>query len=164
MRNITTASLSFVLGAACMFLLGNHASTFVHPASAQAELLVDAWKAAVPVVPPLNRVGASHNTQIGGEYGLDGIETSASLFNGVTFVYGGGAYKMDRSAIVGPVNLRLIGAAANTAQLLASLGLLGGSASAPTSPPATEPNTPRVERTAKTTIKGDFVSPYSGHK
>jgi hypothetical protein len=82
-------------------------------------------------------------------------------YRDVTLVYGGGAYSMTSSLVSGG-RLQLVGAAANTAQLLVQLGFLGNPISRPQTPPAVERSKPIEKIIEKTTIKGDFVSPYDG--
>lgn len=150
MKNLASVVASFVLGAICMFFMGNHTSIFVRTASAQVNN-----SPSIPIVPPIRSIVVNHQTQIGGEYLLDGIHTENSNFDNVTFVYGGGAYDLKGSRLA-IKELKFIGAAANTVQLLAELGLLQGS-----QPPAGT-NTPIEKTPTKTTIHGDFVSPYNG--
>jgi hypothetical protein len=118
-----------------------------------------------PVAPPPQRFLAIGNVyEEGTTIDLDGINFQYNVFKSPTFVYGGGAYSMRDAEISGTVNFQFIGAAANTVQLLKSLGLLGNSPP-PSTPVVPQPNTPRTEKTViKTTIKGDFVSPYDGTK
>jgi hypothetical protein len=132
------------------------------PVFAQDSLLNQAWQQSVPRVPPLQSVSVNQVTKVGGEYGLDGIYSTNDRFEGVTFKYGGGAYNLSGSVIIPPVNLQLIGAAANTAQLLRVFGMLG--CPAKQGPPATtNPNTPILEKAAlQDTFRGNLVSPYNG--
>jgi len=158
MRTVTVALVAFTCGALSMLL-------FEIAIPSRLALAQDprGWFMAVPKVPPLSGRRADHETYINSGYRLDGLETTNGTFNQVTFVYGGGAYKLEGSTIVGPTTLKLIGAAANTAQLLGRFGLLAQSPLI-TSAPDTGLNTPIVQKTTKTTIKGDFVSPYNGEK
>lgn len=164
MRSVTTALGSFVLGALCSSLFGGHISIGREPVLAfdKREPSVFDGNAFTPIVPtPARSIedGGINEYQV---VQLDGANISNSVFRDPTFVYGGGAYSLRNSAISGNINFHFIGAAANTVQFLASFGLLGGGPP-PTKPAAPEVNTPKTEKTViKTTIKGDFVSPYSG--
>jgi len=80
----------------------------------------------VPKVVPLANIRVSNNLVVGNEtqpplvVKLDGIETSNDVYSsptGVRFEYGGGAFKLENVIVGGPIELDLVGAAANTAQL-----------------------------------------------
>jgi hypothetical protein len=153
----TTVLAAFVLGVILTLFAVMIFPLSLRSAFAQSSL------SSVPIVPPLRQnISAFHNTIIGGRYRLDGVRTVDSTFKGVTFVYGGGAYKLENAFISGKSNVELTGAAANTATLLEGLGFVIKYPA--TSTQAIEVNTPKTEQIPRTTIKGDFVSPYDGKK
>jgi len=165
MRTVTLAFGSFVVGALCMSLFGNHISTVRQSGLAFAQMpdMGEVWQAAVPRVPPLGNSGSSHNTFLNAEVPLDGFRSSNNVYKGVTFVYGGGAYSLTDSTVVPPVQLKFVGAAANTLGLLNTFGMIG----CPAKPQAPEvnPNTPIINKASlEKELKGDFVAPYSGTK
>ena len=163
MRNVTVALVSFALGAMFMLLLGNHTSTFsqglvVGPSEGTLDVV------GRPVVPPLTGIASVHNTFRGQNIDVDGIEADRNVYQGVTFIYGGGAYKLTNSAVVPPVNIHLVGAAANTAQFLETFGLIGCPTAKP-QPPAVNPNAPRIMiANLKDELKGDLVAPFGATK
>jgi hypothetical protein len=146
-----------MFGALCMFLLETPTQSIA------SQLAVEAAKDLIPVVPPM-RNRSFNNTQFGGEVELDGLNSINDIYAGVTFVYGGGAYNLQTSSVSGPVVLKLTGAAANTAHLLATFGLISDPIFPPPIPPFIEKGAPIEKKTLKTVIKGNFVSPYEGKK
>lgn len=158
MRIVTVALGSFTLGAVVMFFWGNHTSTSPQSVFAQAPLRVEG---AVPIVPPLRHIGVGgHGTVANTEYAVDGLETSGLKFVNVTFMYGGGAYKLANVTVTPPVNIQLTGAAANTFAFLTSFGLIGCPSAQPKRPQI-DPNKP-ILRTIDLSepIMRDLISPY----
>jgi hypothetical protein len=169
MRIVTTALGSFVLGAVCMSLFGNHTSILRQPESVFAQS-----PNHLPVPPSMLRGNQStpvvpippRNIQNGDitEYGavpVDGANISNSLFRDVTLVYGGGAYRITNSAFTGKTDFQFIGAAANTVQFLASFGMLGCPAKPQLKP--WDPNAPIIQSTELTDkTRRDFVAPFMG--
>ena len=94
MRSLSKSIISFVLGAPCTFLVmrqGVVSAQIYNPS-------------AIPVVPGIIDIvdGALIISPV--EYPLDGIATNHATFaKGVTFTYGGGAYRLENSLISGPV-------------------------------------------------------------
>ena len=165
MRTITLALGSFIVGALCMSLFGNHISTVRQSGLAFAQMpeMDEVWQAAVPKVPPLGTVSSSHNTFLNRTVGLDGFRSSNNVYKGVKFVYGGGAYQLTSSVIAPPVQFEFVGAAANTVGFLNTFGMIG--CPAKPQPPEVNPNTPIINKASlEKELKGDFVSPYSGTK
>jgi hypothetical protein len=165
MRNVTLALGSFVLGAVCMFFLGNHTSTFrqfvAFAQAAATESIDPLGNKYTPVVPAPPRALASGNLFLRQVVYLDGLTSIGDTFSDSTLVYGGGAYHLANAKLTGVVDIKLIGAAANTSTFLAMLGLIG----CPAKPqaPQINPNAPIIHRaTLDKEIKGDLVSPYSG--
>jgi hypothetical protein len=162
MVNLKTALGSFLLGVFCASLGGY--GNILSSTSAQAKQLPPGKYPYIPIVRPLEPTTAlsEGNSLDGGTVVLDGRYSFRESFTHTTLVYGGGPYNM-QAAMMGDINIELIGAAANTAQFLESFGLLNkvSSNTPPPSPPAPTMNTP-IKKTTKTTIKGDFVSPYDG--
>lgn len=160
MRIVTVAFGSFTLGAVLMFLLGNHTSTVPQLVfAAQDQLFTN--PTLIPAVPPLKGKALLGGGWIADmAYQLDGVESKDIKFKNVTFVYGGGAYKLENATIVGPVGIKLVGAAANTANFLAMFGLLGCPTSKPQNPD-NNPNQP-VMKTASLNapLTGDLESPF----
>jgi hypothetical protein len=163
MRTVTLAVGSFIVGAVCMSLFGNHISTFRQSDLAFAQTASPRVNRWVPIVPPVTVANELGGSMIAGQtIDLDGFIVYDNIFRNVTIRYGGGAYLLRNSTFEGETNLQFIGAAGNTFALLNSLGMIG-CAAAPKTPPATNPNTPVIHSaTLKTAIKGTFVSPYSG--
>jgi hypothetical protein len=161
MRNVILALGSFTLGAASMSVLGGPQALPV----LRAQSINIPYKTAIPQVPPLEGTAMLLEGEMsqGTVLHLDGKLLHGSTYFSPTIVYGGGAYELLDSTISGPVKLQLVGAAANTAQLLATFGFLGTPPS--TSPPSSEKHMP-IEKTTtvKTSIRGDFVAPYDGKK
>ena len=147
-----------------MFSFGNHTSTVRQAGLAFAQ--PDAphlGNRFTPIVPEPPRMIADANIMEEQVVDLDGMNISNSTFNDVTFVYGGGAYNLVNAKLTGAVDVKLIGAAANTAQFLTMLGLIG----CPAKPqaPQVNPNAPIIHRAKlDKEIKGDFFSPYLGTK
>jgi hypothetical protein len=136
MRNVMVALGSFALGAVCMSLFGNQRSTFAQGPTTGA-LVRDSL--AVPVVPPyrgtfLNEVTFTN----GSRFAVDGILCKKCKFgSNAIFEYGGGEYRLEDINVLLPVSIDLTGAARNTAQFLATFGLLG--CPAKQAPPAVGP-------------------------
>jgi hypothetical protein len=167
-RYITVAVGSFLLGIVCMFVFGNHISTVRRPASVFAQTdstgSVFDGNRFTPIVPAPPRMVDDGNIVERQVIDLDGMTISNGIFRDTTFVYGGGAYSLRNTTVSGNIEVDFIGAAANTVQFLKTIGLLRDS-SPPSPATPSETNTPRKEKTTiKTTIKGDFVSPYDGKK
>jgi hypothetical protein len=163
MRKLTLALSSFVAGVLCMFALGNHASTLLQP-RVFAQGAAIRVEGAVPVVPPLRDNVNVGNVFNGGKYLPDGLASNGDTFNNVTFEYGGGAYKLENATVSGTVNIRLIGAAANTAEFLNKFGLIGCPTAKPT-PKTPRPNDPTIMQAKMTTaFHGDIVSPFGQKK
>jgi hypothetical protein len=165
MRIAALTIASFTMGAICMFLVGTHMSIFRQPVLVFAQDVNQGWVASVPRVPPLPDIAISHNTKrVGGELGLDGQEIRDSTFTGVTFFYGGGAFKLINSTMAPPINLKLVGAAANTYALLSYFGEIGCPAKAQQQPQF-NPNIPILKRTdLAARLQGNFVSPFNGNE
>jgi hypothetical protein len=144
---------------------------------------------AVPKVPPLLHTYIDHSVFAGvpgvpERYALDGLETDNVRFDnpsgGITFEYGGGAYRLSNVIISGQLNLELTGAAANTATLLDSLGLLKNPLTslgvdkvgmfttipkAPTQATEIPKNKPIINKLKLANpLKGDISSQYDGGK
>jgi hypothetical protein len=158
MRKVTVALGSFVLGAACMSLLGNHTSTFAQapPQKAPPQQGLITIAGTVPVVPPLPHVALEGNSFQDAAYVLDGLECRGCTFKNVTLTYGGGAYLLQNANVSLPVKLNLTGAALNTAQLLQTFGLIGCPAKAV--PQMPNPNAPTIMM-AKYAPTGSLESP-----
>jgi hypothetical protein len=98
-------------------------------------------------------------------YVLDGLSVKGNVFSNPAGVqYGGGAYKLEKAYIGGPVSLELIGAAANTAQLLQTFGLLSTKEPTPVtlSPPPLQKNSIIKKDTHVKPYKGDVLSTFDG--
>ncbi len=132
---------------------------------------------AVPKVVPLANIRVSNNLVVGNEtqpplvVKLDGIETSNDVYSsptGVRFEYGGGAFKLENVIVGDPIELDLVGAAANTAQLLKDFGMLGSPPYRAVLPPV-ESVKRNIPHKIKTTIdprkplSGDLASPFDGN-
>jgi hypothetical protein len=161
-RNLRTALCSFLLGLICASL-GNHR---IAPSSVFAQVNAPSTSLPrnpyIPLVPPFGRSLQEGNSHGGGDslLMLDGKNSFREEFDdGTTIVYGGGSYNMQGAVFSGRINIELIGAAANTVKFLETFGLLANSPQP--SPPAAIMNTP-ITKTTRTTIRGDFVSPYDG--
>ena len=154
MRNFVLVLCSFVLGAVCMFFFTNH-----NVVLAQAPR----GNPFTPVVPPPPRMVMDGNIIENGQtFYLDGMSVSNSIIrNSSVIVYGGGAYNLRGVTITGDTQIQLIGAAANTANFLATFGMIG----CPAKPqiPQVNPNTPFTKvASLKEPLKGDLASPFSG--
>jgi hypothetical protein len=168
MKNLTLALGSFVLGAAFMFLFGNHTSTVrqaglafaqmpAHPVPPAARI----GNAFTPIVPPPPRALTDGNVMENQRVYLDGLVESNSDLRNVTLVYGGGAYNLRNARVSGPIGFELIGAAANTAQFLSMFGLIGCPAKQQV--PQNNPNAPIMERAdLEKDLRGNLITPYSG--
>lgn len=156
MRITTVALGSFVVGALCMFFWGSHTSTLPQSVFAQAVKI----EPAIPTVPSLRHNTSSGSTYNGGTFAIDGIESTGEKFHGVTFEYGGGAYKLENATVTPPINFKFVGAAANTVTLLSTFGMIGCPTAKPPRP-ENNPNQP-IMKTAKLSVpyKGDLVSPF----
>ena len=157
MRIVTVALGSFIVGALCVSFWGSHTSTLSQPLFAQTAIHIEG---TVPVVPPLRHITSSGGKYKAVKFEVDGIESTGDTFTGVTFVYGGGAYKLADATVVSPVNFEFTGAAANTVVFLSQFGMIGCPASHPQEP-TINPNSP-VMKTAKlaSPYRGDLVSPF----
>ncbi len=129
MRNITLAVGSFALGVLSMFFLGHHTSIFWE-SSAFAQDLKPAFAerdAAYPVVPRIalwTLDGVAVDASM--VFKLDGMDcVNCVIRKDGTVEYAGGPFKIERLAIEGPVQIKLSGAALNTAilSILRSIGL-----------------------------------------
>jgi hypothetical protein len=148
MRKLTLAVASFVAGVLCAVSLGNHASTNLQSVLAAQRKVFNNGN-AVPVVPPISLTeGASRYK--GFRFALDGVASSGSSFEDTTFVYGGGAYRLENASVIPPVKIELIGAAGNTATLLAQFGLIGCPSAPKPQPPI--PNAPVLTNTNIKTV------------
>jgi hypothetical protein len=161
---LTIAFGSFMLGVFCT-ALGVGKSSPMAFARTQ-ESTPGRVNSYIPVVVPLgtyNRSLSTGNVQMNQTVLIDGRNSVQEMFDNSTLVYGGGSFRMEDFLLTGTTNIQLIGAAANTAQFLEIFGLLNRAApnSPPSPPQAPAMNTP-IHKTTKTTIKGDFVSPYDG--
>jgi hypothetical protein len=176
MRNVIVALGSFMLGVLFASLLGfgiPHAS-IVRQSVAAAQSKPPAPASPVskfdpnpftPIVPAPPRSFSEGNIFVNRLVQLDGRNSHSETFHSTTIVYGGGAYIMQGAVIDGIVNVQLIGAAANTAQFLAMLGMLGCPASSPKAPPRIDNNTPTIQKISLAApITGDLFSPYNGIK
>lgn len=91
---------------------------------------------------------------------LDGRNSIGDLVGGNAVIqYGGGPFLMQGTSISKGTEIRLIGAAANTARFLAQVGLLRSELPSPNP----TMNTP-IHETTKTQFKGDFVGAWNGNK
>jgi hypothetical protein len=103
---------------------------------------------------------------------VDGLEVDGLGMHGTgaVFKYGGGAYSLNRVFVSGPVQLELIGAAANTVRFLEQFGVLPVHdpnkpifVSPPAVQPAAEPNSPIKQKLTipqKKPLRGDIASQY----
>jgi hypothetical protein len=116
----------------------------------------------VPTFPPIG-VQSSGNVVHGFWVDVDGVFSDGETFENVTLKYGGGAYLFRNAIFRGQTKIELIGAAANTAQFMATFGMIGCPASIPKAPPHIEMNTPRIDKVDLVEpMKGDFQTPYGG--
>jgi hypothetical protein len=78
---------------------------------------------AIPVVPPLQFFG--EDSFVGGAMQqLDGFSCERCTITVPVFTYGGGAFRLPGSKVPGNVEIRLIGAAQNTFNLLRMIGTI----------------------------------------
>jgi len=165
MTKVTLALGSFALGAASMFLLGNHTSTLAHGSTNGQSITgrspdaVSRNEGLIPIVRPVINVTIHPGVDVSKiTLGLDGTSCNGCTLHDLTIEYGGGAYSLVNTKVKLPVNIKLIGAALNTAQFLQSFGLLGCPAKAS---PQVNPNAPKI-MTASLEVEGDFVSAVNG--
>lgn len=116
-----------------------------------------------PAVPPLPRSIISGSIFENGQpLYLDGMNVQDTrIRQRAVIVYGGGAYNLRNVVVSGDVPIQLIGAAANTANFLATFGMIG----CPAKPqiPQVNPNTPFTKvASLDKELKGDLAAPYSG--
>jgi|HubBroStandDraft_6_1064221.scaffolds.fasta_scaffold00716_10 hypothetical protein len=190
MTKLALALGSFLLGLSSIIAV-NHVHAVAQIPQASREMLallrpiVPELGVAVPRVSPLppSMVPNSSNNLfvIGGQnpapmvIDLDGLQSVSNVYAspaGVKIRYGGGAYKLERAFIGGPLEFEFTGAAANTVHLLQSVGLLPGQSSGQTTeivrapaPVEAPPNTPIVKRTTlNKPLRGDIASQYDGTK
>lgn len=171
MRNVTVGLGSFLLGLLCASLLGfgsPQTSIFrqsvvfaqTKPGIVSSTFTLNPF---TPTVPPMPRSLSEGNINENQIIQIDGIHSREDTFRNMTLVYGGGAYVLNKARFDGGVNIQLVGAAANTAQFMATFGMIGCPASVPKAPPHINPNAPRIDKVSLTTaLSGDFVSPYEG--
>jgi hypothetical protein len=187
MRYVAVAVVSFCLGILATLsaqhrLIPNTVSAQVGPFSMGGPFpMVPPLNAAMPRVQPVS-VSVDHQTVISDvapTFVLDGLSVRNSVFanrRGIVFTYGGGAYNLENVVISGNVGLELVGAAANTARFLESLGLLkppdstGGGKTrltvtvpAPAPQPAPPKNQPIFNKLRLASpLRGDISSQYDG--
>jgi hypothetical protein len=180
MKLLFVAVVSFALGVAATLLVNPKYHAFAQggvggPISNGFEPIVPPLGSAspIPVVMPLAHIHFGHNTMV--SHGaplvvsLDGLEQTGNVYGGdagVEFVYGGGAYKLEENTFVGPISLRLTGAAANTAELLEQFGFLAKNDPPTVTPVAVAPKEKNKPKIRKANIpipfKGDISSQYDG--
>jgi len=142
MRIVAVALGSFIVGAFCMSLLGNQASTGMEPVVfAQSDGVIGIHRfGATPIVPTISLqslAGIGFGTGMSME--LDGIDCrNCKLENGARIKYSGGLYKLENLERGGVIVLDLEGPALNTWGLLSQFGLIG----CPTTNPQPEPENP----------------------
>jgi hypothetical protein len=178
MSKITVALGSFTLGAVCSFLLfGSQTLTLAQSSAPQApspvppatRCVIDGLTAkgvggkvfefgTEPKVlgfgPAVCRATIEDSTQ-----SLDGLNCTDCVFTNATLEYSGGAYNFVRTSFIGTTRVVLKGPAANT---VATLPLLEAIAAGSAEPPP-NPNRPILKSaTAKTPVRIDWRSPYSG--
>lgn len=157
MRTLTTAVLSFILGAALASLYGSQTSTPQPPPQSSQRGTISTGRAPV-VVPGI--VASSHDADVTGmNIVLDGYSCVRCDFRDTTLMYGGGVYVLDHSKMEGTANVVLTGAAANTVAFLSNLGL--GLCKLPTPMERPNPNRPitQVARFEQP-VMIDLRSPY----
>ncbi len=159
MRSLTIALASFIVGAACMFLFGNHTFALVHPVFAEE---ADTGNIYVPKIRQAG-IESRYNKHGNGErFRLDGVSSTGELFENVTLVYGGGAFEMTNPIFRGDITVDLTDAAANAAAFLNMFGLIGCPTN--TEPLTYKTNTPIRMIHLKAPASGTFLSPYPGGK
>jgi hypothetical protein len=142
MRIVAVALGSFIIGAFCMSLLGNRASTGLQPVVlAQSDEVIGIHRfGATPIVPTVllqSLSGIGFGTGMSME--LDGFDCqNCKLENGARIKYSGGLYKFENLERRGVIALDLQGPALNTLGLLSQFGLIG----CPTTNPQPEPENP----------------------
>jgi hypothetical protein len=116
----------------------------------------------VPKIVPIKTLSEGED-QDGGTFLLDGRYSHRDVLKNITLIYGGGSYSMEGAQLSGTTRIELIGAAANTVHFLQQFRFLPEppvvipfSDPAPTNKPIT------IGQPMRTTIHGDFVSPYDG--
>jgi hypothetical protein len=162
-RTLSVALAAFLIGTASTLLVLNRMNS-LPPVLAQGG---DAplGNPAIPVVPGLLEITHNHETMVGtSPILLDGLQAENSIYAGspTMLVYGGGAYRLNHLVFGSPMNLQLVGAAANTVHLLELLGFLRDAPEPPKTQPATEKGKPFVRHIRETKIEGEFASPYDG--
>jgi hypothetical protein len=185
MKHIVIAVVSFSLGLITVLAVQHRLTppTVLAQFSGGPPPFIPPLSAAVPKIQPPN-VFVDHNTVISDsppQYYLDGMILKNSVIaspRGVIITYGGGAYHLENVAISGAIGLELTGAAANTARLLESLGLMrvpnAPSPESKTKLPVTVPpinleeppnNQPIIKKLRLANpLKGDISSQYDGTK
>lgn len=154
MSKVMLALGSFIVGACCASILsfGIQTSIWAQPSP---PLGISIGNGLVPVVPPLS--GESSNSTFGNgtSIGLDGFNCEHCTFENMTFIYGGGAFNIPQFTFVGQTRVIVKGAAQNTVQLLALLGMLGQKSTPPGPPPAFRPPTTEfaIDQTTSKTIE-----------
>jgi hypothetical protein len=182
MRTWLIALVSFALGAATVLLSeapSNKVFAQFRPLSSGNESripTVPTFGVAVPKVLPIEAAFANNVIDFSDSdtplIDLDGMSMRNGTFSGgkgqwVVIKYGGGAYELDNTTISGPIRLELTGAAANTAKLMESFGLLAPTQASATKVPqvAAEKNQPITKKTVLVKpLKGDIFSQYDGRK
>jgi hypothetical protein len=163
MSKVMLALGSFIVGACCAFAIsaGIQTSTWAQPSgpvSVFGGRGVTALSATgtIPKVPGLIGVKMSNMDFPPAQFQqLDGLDCERCTFHAPLLAYGGGAFKLVDTTFDGVVEVRLMGAALNTFQLLKMFGAF--KQSKPSGPPPLF--TPPTTRETSATVKAQAKTP-----
>jgi hypothetical protein len=145
------------LGSVCVsvFLFGSQTSIFAQPSSPSpgGSSIID--MGSVPPVPSLPKILQQGIEMRNGLQKLDGLNCEGCTFENVTFVYGGGPFRLEKCHFGGTIRFVLQGAAAN----VVAVTKLAEDVAASMAPSGPSPRPKTKEYKIATPITADWISP-----